>query len=320
MYAPPAHDLQILKQESLAKEKFSRNQVQKEAHVVAKGLPFTIDVASSSLNLSTARLYAKLHYDSDFDEDFKLVDHVKAEPMTYKVFISAGGDRASVETRIFVLTSQHEDSLFRVKVGVIMSTSETLEVTSEPIRVVSKPSQIYKEKRKRAGAVTTVPTSTPLTSIKRKLPESASMFTMNGAGDRVFETLKRMEEQQKEQRKMIENLLVRPPVTEQSNFEALFVQFLEAYKKLPAEERPSKIQTVLSSISPAQSENLTEFVSLCAWPSSVFNQKNLPTSLPFLGDFATESSFGTSNKEMEALDDLYSQLTWSPESEQTFGV
>jgi hypothetical protein len=40
MYAP-TYDFNLVKQESIAREKFSRNEVQKDTHVVAKGEQFS---------------------------------------------------------------------------------------------------------------------------------------------------------------------------------------------------------------------------------------------------------------------------------------
>src|SRR5690349_1442868 len=101
-------DFVVIRQDSLAKEMFSRNDVMKTVHVVSKNLPFVIQVGSSSLDLHNARLYARLLYDSDHDMNFKEVDYVNLQ----------------------------------------------LEVVSEPFRVVSKPSQVGKERRraKSAGA------------------------------------------------------------------------------------------------------------------------------------------------------------------------
>jgi len=317
-----AVDFTLVKQESLAREKFSRNEVQKDTHVVAKGLPFTLDVSSENVNLHNARLYAKLFYDSDFDDDFKSVDYVKSEPMTYKVFISTGGDRATIECRIFVLTSQHEDSLFRVKAGCVFGNNAAVEVTSEPIRVVSKPSQVHKEKRKRAGVVTTAPSTpiappSPISSITGKRKEN----------DLVLETLYRLEEQQRQQKAIIEQLLVQQkPATvatakeSEDDFESLFHKFLGAYTKVPAEDRPNKVRKVLADVAPYHSETLAEFITLCAAPDNGIHEK-MPLSLSQILENVdiplANSTDGASKKELEAWDNLYSELTWSPESDNT---
>jgi hypothetical protein len=286
---------------------------------VSIGLPFTLDVSSENINLHNARLYAKLYYDSDFDEDFKPVDYVKVEPMTYKVFISAGGDRATIECRIFVLTSQHEDSLFRVKAGCVFGSNPALEVTSEPIRVVSKPSQVHKEKRKRAGVVTTAP-STP---IAPSSPSVASITGKRKENDLVMETLYRMEEQQRQQRAIIEQLLLQRPAATTSkesddDFESLFQKFLGAYAKLPADERPTKVRKVLAEVAPTHTDALAEFITLCASPDNGIHSK-MPLSLSQILESidipSISSTDGTSKKEEEAWDNLYSELTWSPESD-----
>lgn len=87
-------DLVITKQESLAKEKFSKNEVQKEVHVVAKNLPFTVEVASNNINFTQHKLSAKLYYDAD-QMDFKPVDLIKSDPMQYRCFLDASGHKVN---------------------------------------------------------------------------------------------------------------------------------------------------------------------------------------------------------------------------------
>jgi hypothetical protein len=48
MYAP-TYDFNLVKQESIAREKFSRNEVQKDTHVVAKGALFVVQFSCGYL-------------------------------------------------------------------------------------------------------------------------------------------------------------------------------------------------------------------------------------------------------------------------------
>jgi hypothetical protein len=312
-------DFVILRQDSLGKEKFSKNEIQKEVHVVAKNLPFVLEVGSDNINLHSARIYARLFYDADYDNEFKQVDYVKQEPMTYKSFVSANGDRATVEIRLMVLTSQHEDSLFRVKVGIV-ANDVTYEVMSDPIRVVSKPSQVHKKRK------TTSPASPELACP----PTPAAAGTKRErvmavpASDAVLESLHRLEEQQREQRKIIEQLLTQKTSSEPTqrsadtndDFETAFQKLLNAYNKIPSEERPQKLRRVISNT--PETDTITDFISVCCSPES-----GLPVSkLPFKTGTCVLDSTGTCispdcvhKKELEAWDSLYSELTWSPSSD-----
>jgi len=307
MFAPQLN-FSILRQESIAKEKFSRNAIQKEVCVVAKGLAFSIDISSTSIDFHNAKIYAKLFYDSD-DEDFKPIELPKSDPLTYKVFISTSGDRTTVECRIYVLTSQHENALFRVKIGVAVG-AQTLEIASEPIRVVSKPSQIQKEKRKRAGTVTTAPPS-PIS-----IPSTPALVAATTASTAcckrpldplsVMDSLRRLEEQQKEQRQLIEHLIsAKTEVPLEDEFEAAFNKFLNAWSKLPIDERPTKMHKVVSATS-SNTETFNDFLQVCATPDS--GVKALSLSHLLMEDFS-----GT-NKE-EVWDSLVTNFTWTPESD-----
>lgn len=306
----------ITRQDSLGKEMYSRNEVQKEIHVVSKNLPFVIHVGSDSINLHNARLYAKLFYDSDIDTNFKEVDHVKQEPMTYKCFVNLSGDSATLEFRVFVLTSQHEDSLFRVKIGVYSLQGVPLELFSEPFKVVSKPSLVGKERRGKRSAATAViqptsPVSSPSSS-PNEAPVSSVSGTKRNADQMLVETLQRLEDEQRQQRRIIEQLLtanknIKPaqmPDVEDSSFEVAFQQFLNAYAKVPFTERASKLRKVMSDAT--SSSAVTDLIATCC------SQENaLPVKFPE----APCNGECQHKKQLEALDSLYTELTWSPESD-----
>jgi len=300
-------DVTILKQDALAREKSSRNGIQKDVSVVAKGLAFMIDLTTNtSMNFHNCRVWAKLFYDSD-DEEYKPCELPKSDPLTYKVFISACGDRASVECRIYVLTSQHENALFRVKLGVEYG-AQVMELVSEPIRVLSKPSQIQKEKRKRAGSVCIAPdTPIPSTPIASTCPKKITGLELS-----MMETLQRLEETQKEQKVLIEKLVRSQKLDNEDDgeFESAFSKFLCAWNKLPTEERPNKMRKVISSAP----DSFANFLHTCALPE-VVAKAPLSLSQILLDDYRSHNEPGVSLKEQEAWDSLYANYTWSPESD-----
>jgi len=235
--------------------------------------------------------------------------------MTYKSFVSAAGDRATIEIRLLVLTSQHEDSLFRVKVAVTSQQEQTFEVISEPIRVVSKPSQVHKKRRTGASTVeiTAPPTPTVTCGSKRSAPSNQ---------DSVLEALQRMEDQQLEQRKLIEQLLLQQQTSSSSpktfsfiddgDFISAFQTFLNAYNKIPIEERPNKLRKAVLSNQTA-SDSLADFVSVCVTPEHhLLGDSTMKSITSRLGcDGECEHK-----KQLETFGDLYTELTWSPDSSE----
>jgi len=227
--------------------------------------------------------------------------------MTYKVFVT--GAKVTLEFRILCLSSQHEDSCFRLKISVTSAdTSGPLEVISEPIRVVSKASQVQKEKARQTGLISTNPKepATPrLSGTKRERSSSSN--------DAVQETLLRLEQQQQEQRELIELLVKKQQVPivvkQEQDFESAFYNFLSAFRNIPCEERAHKVRKVMSS--PGVATDISEFLSCATDDNPKPEDFSELVSLPMadLGyDIEPEGV-------MQAWDGLYSELTCSPDSD-----
>lgn len=180
----------LLRQTSPTQERVSRNGLQKHVHVVVKNTPFLLQLAltgpvftgsGSVVDFKTMVLDVALLYDSD---SMKAVSFVKTKPLDFKPMVNERGDQVSLNTKIKVLTSQHEDMFFRVRVRALEPKTKheflpPIEVVSGPIKVISKP----KQAKKRA------PTK------KRSV------------NDLLIETVLRVEEQQKLQKKKLKGLL-----------------------------------------------------------------------------------------------------------------
>jgi len=139
----------LLAQTSLAQEKYNYNGEQKAVHNVIKNHPFTLRVGFSSdtsINFNIVNTEAILVYDQEGPE--KEVDFVKAKPLEYFTHTNDKGDQLFVQIRIKVLSSQHEDMFFRVKLNNYSTTTKefipALTIYSQPIKVISKPDQIKK--------------------------------------------------------------------------------------------------------------------------------------------------------------------------------
>jgi len=222
---------------------------------------------------------------------------VKTKPCDFKSTVNERGDQVSINAKIKVLTSQHEDMFFRVKVRALEPKTKRefnppLEVISAPIKVISKPKQMKKRK----------------TTKRRSL------------NDMLIETVQRIESQQQSQQENLEHIIRRRkrkatersggfkapafptsslnngmsisiPQINNNNFnmrnpmassnnnnnnnnnsgsnwdpsaspeEELVVaigQFFSSYEQLDSQDRPTKIRRVMRSWSTREAEQLSE--------------------------------------------------------------
>eukprot|EP01088_Endostelium_zonatum_P014201 TRINITY_DN3010_c1_g2_i1.p1 TRINITY_DN3010_c1_g2~~TRINITY_DN3010_c1_g2_i1.p1 ORF type:complete len:439 (-),score=106.91 TRINITY_DN3010_c1_g2_i1:52-1266(-) len=188
--------LVILQQNSLSAEKLVRNKKSKLVHVVVKNSPFVIAIglvdqplsdhilkafapylsdatdgpgAQPCLDLTKLAFDCILLYDLDSSEKEKAsaaaagttekeVNYVTNKPFQYKVVSGGGTDRVDLEMRLKVLSSQHEDTFFKIKIVALdpitkKEISPLLKVISEPIKVISKPEQLKKRKNSKKRPV-----------------------------------------------------------------------------------------------------------------------------------------------------------------------
>jgi len=264
--------LDLLKQTSSSQERLSVNGSPKLVHVVVKNAPFVMQIGLAShlslggggekerLDLNNFALDVSLLYD---DIEQKEVDYVKLKPIDFKTTVSDLGDQATLEIKIKVLTSQHENSFFRIKIcASCPQLNIPLEVRSEPIKVISKPETLKKK----------------ASSKKRNL------------NDLLVESITRIEQQQKEQQKLIEHLIQKSdrvpetlphqPVSlreadlqfpqkydvtvssEAEQFEGNFRKFFQSFNSIPADERPVKIRKLIKNFSRPDTEKISELLDL----------------------------------------------------------
>lgn len=133
--------LELVKQTSLSEEKLTRFGQVVDVHVVVKNSPFQVisRVRGVAVNLHHFSHDLKLMYDM---EEEKEVSWVKQKPVEYKTSISEDGSQISLEAiKIKVLSSHHEDNLFRLRLSMWDPNNEAINfvVVSHPIKVISKP-------------------------------------------------------------------------------------------------------------------------------------------------------------------------------------
>ena len=128
--------LSILEQKSVT--------IEDGVHVVVKNSPFIIKVGftqnmfSVPIDLNYYHFETKLIYDRPGPE--KEVSYVNTVPVESHIKPTEGGDCVVLSCKISVLTSQHEDTNFFVKISALSKETNKLisSVFSNPIKVLSK--------------------------------------------------------------------------------------------------------------------------------------------------------------------------------------
>jgi hypothetical protein len=267
----------IEKQESLVTEKFSKNGRTMDLHLVAKNVAFNIHiVASFDLNLSPPT--AKLVY--DFDEELgedKEVEQLKTPPLEIITHVDKTGRRAIVETKISVLSSQHERAYFRLKLSVVDPVTRQLVVDySQPIKVIAKRNQVRKMLERKLQSQVKAENAIVSTPVGQINLAQLAPKRERPVNDAILDTLQRLEEQQREQFRLVQQLVgqkngspaqnqpfkqsIRIPDPNDVDFEIAFKNFLTAYNKVTPEERPTKLRRLLMGVDKPQLDSLEEIV------------------------------------------------------------
>jgi hypothetical protein len=146
----PIPQIIIIEQLTPGHERFANDKVQKDVGVCVKkkGFPITIGTVANKFDLSKANLSVSLLYDNNLRSS---VDFTEKAPLTYKTKLSKEKTSATIDVSLSVLSSQLENSLFLIKIRVEnkKNSKEFSEVLSEPIRVVSKVTQLQTKAKKR---------------------------------------------------------------------------------------------------------------------------------------------------------------------------
>lgn len=260
----------ITKQESIGKKLYSKNEVCKEAHYVAKTQGFLIELVTS-FDVHRSKFHASLIYDTDSYEDIKPVEVAKVTPLTYRAF-PQDSNRIVFEFKVHVLSSQLSESLFKIRIDAEDSTANVAwTVFSESIRVLSKPSQVLKElgrdstkpatsnRGKRAAPSPSTPVSSVPTapvSIPSATTPSLPLTTDSNVMSAILTSLSRVEEQLKKHDDRLNQL-----TSLNLSVEDAFRATLSAWSKLNSAERPAKMRKMLSSLATEEKENLDNFAS-----------------------------------------------------------
>lgn len=125
-------------------------------------------------------------------------------------------------------------------------TNLTYSIFSDPIRVLSKPSQVAKYLCKKSAS------TTASTSSKKRASSSASNISsgVNNSNGLILEALARLEQSQAEQRGMLDSLLKKNHCEHRDGGDDTelfntFTAFINCYNRIDRTERPSKVRKLL---------------------------------------------------------------------------
>lgn len=199
--------LELIKQTCLKEEKITKNGQTQNVYVVVKNSPFQMvcGVSENRVNFNKFNFDVKLMYDMDGDKE---VAWVKTKPVECKPVINDEGDRISFDAiKIKVLSSHHEDNLFRLKLIVWDPNNQDCEYTllSNPIKVISKPLRNKAKKELKCDNILSSPgsasLSTPIRSNKRSFSDITSSNDFQ-----ILEKIDSILEAQRQTNKQIEHL------------------------------------------------------------------------------------------------------------------
>jgi len=126
----------IIQQNSIAEEEFSTQGERKKVHLVSKNIPFNIIISST---MPEKPVHCDLVF--DVDQNSKVVVFGQ-EVLNY--IATQKSKKIDLEIKVFILSSQNSNALFRIKIWQTSDEGENVVVYSHPIKVLSKKSQVLK--------------------------------------------------------------------------------------------------------------------------------------------------------------------------------
>jgi len=287
-YVPPSR-LVVLQHKAHAEEIVTKNGEQKDVHIIVKNTPYQLRVGSAfgapRVDFNKIVFEAFLLYDSDGLKEE--VDYVKNKPVEFRCSPTDHGEILDVELRIKVLSSQHQDSLFKVKIqGYNPSTREelpSLVAFTPSLKVISKPEQLKHKQLQQTSYHNNNSTQQNNTTASTTPPNTKK----RNSNELMASTISRIEQKQHEQQRLIQRILQQQSehaqhlqkrqkleeahiweVVEQKQnsekkvktFEDAFVNLIKAFSGMIADEKPETIRRVVRNTSSRDTEKLSEFL------------------------------------------------------------
>jgi len=289
--------MNITEQSFLFKESLSKNNVQKEVHFIVKRTPFSVKLALSSdspLTFTNTPLECFLQYDSDSKKE---VEAPNTKPLEWVVRPTSSGRAATVEFRINVLTTQHQNNLFVILIRLAKS-SHVLEVTTKPIKSVSKPEQVRRR-------VSLHQAEEPTSVAAQSAVIGACSSKKRARSEELLESLAIIQHKQQQQTEMLALLLANqtkvqmqtpfvtsfvPPCTPAPalpSFEVALQNLIDVYSQEAESTRPAKLRKVAQSLTPQKRTLLNDICQVMNEDTVMEDAPNLGLSwdslLPHLG-------------------------------------
>jgi len=330
----------VLRQKTHCEEQICKNGILETVQVVVKNSPFHLiigatNAATFKLDFNRVGFEAFLVYDCDGAKD---VDFVKAKPLDFKPCPSEDGKELDAELRIKVLSSQHEDMLFKIKIqGFNPITKEELPglvVITQAIKVISKPEQLKKRPPSKKRTLTDMLVET-VSRIEKKQDEQQRLI------ERMFGQQQQQQQQavvlhqlhqQVEQRVLSEDdpdflhegAIQKSGVKSPTNpFEQAFTALIKTYSGMKTEEKLEIVRRLVRSSGTHEIERLSELLDLF-WTEGlqkepVFTNRSAPSSrengFPFVstsnpvGETGTCSCLDCPHRiELDRIDEFYKEF------------
>uniref|UniRef100_A0A6B2L782 Uncharacterized protein n=1 Tax=Arcella intermedia TaxID=1963864 RepID=A0A6B2L782_9EUKA len=165
----------VTRQTSISEDKIMTKGKTFTVYVVVKNSPFQLAVSLKNCEVSLKHLSFDILLIYDMPDYNKEVAYVSTKPVDYKTAINEKGDEIVFDAKISALSSQHEDSFFRLKINVWDPNSPHLQLSalSHPVKVISKPVNQRKPRAKKTA-------STP---VLRKQPSKSKLSQGSSSPD-----------------------------------------------------------------------------------------------------------------------------------------
>jgi len=213
--------LVLTKQTSVSEDKVTLRGKTYSVFFVVKNSPFQITVALKNwpVSLKLLAFDLTLIYDLPEEKAFgspqgsgvsKEVVYVSTKPVDYKSIINDVGDEISFDAKISALSSQHEDSFFRLKISVWDPNPNSpnplhLTTLSHSIKVISKPINTRKNTAKKSDQPRRRSSAKNSTVLEKSPPYSDTAVLQS----QTNEKLDKLEIQQQQTLQLLHQILSR---------------------------------------------------------------------------------------------------------------
>jgi hypothetical protein len=253
----------LLEQSYLFLESLTKNGGTKHVHYIVKQTPFTARFGlsgRSSVNFKTCRLECELLYDLPTRKE---VEAIAGKALEYVVHPSPDGMACTVDFRIKVLTTQHQNNFFLIR-ATLVGDGERLEVATNPIKSVSKPEQIRRRQTlaQQSKGCDEDNEMIVVPSVSQPAPPVSSS-KKRARSEELLSTLEEMKEAQRQQTELLCMLLQKQfqqPVQQAEpekvpTIDEALALLVRAYEAETCPERPMKLRKLASSF-PSKDKSL----------------------------------------------------------------